>query len=251
MGFDVTRLGKRGQPDGVAVADLPPRDNNPRSYKVILEAKSKQEDGKKVSARSTGLESTVNHIDNHDCDHAIVVGPGFPTTEGENSALGRFIRRYRVMSKEGSGPNRTITLMNIDDLVRLVRLRPVKQVGLGDMQELFKECSLPEESSEWVDAIDKKSVTRPPYRKILETVKKQQGAFKNEPVTYAALRIGLSSLDIRYERDEDLREICKAMENMAPGAIWAHEDRVELEQSVDNVMAAIEVATRDYPKYEQ
>ena len=251
LGFDVTRLGKKGRPDGVAVADLPPRDNNPRSYKVILEAKSKQEDGKKVSARSAGLESTVNHIDSHDCDHAIVVGPGFPTTEGENSALGRFIKRYREMSKDGSGPDRTITLMNIDDLVRLVRLRPVKQVGLGDMQELFKKCSLPKESSEWVDAIDKKPVTRPPYRKILETVKNQQGIFKNEPVTYAALRIGLSSLDIRYDRDEYLREICKAMENMAPGAIWAHEDRVELEQSVDNVMAAIEVATRDYPKYEQ
>ena len=56
---------------------------------------------------------------------------------------------------------------------------------------------------------------------------------------------------IQYERDEELREICKAMENMAHGAIWAHDNRVELEQSVENVMNSIEAATRDYPVYEQ
>ena len=254
LGFDVTRLGKKRMPDGVAAADLPPDQNsNPRSYRIVLEAKSKQEDGKKVSARNTGLESTVRHLDDHNCDHAVVVGPGFSTKDGDGSALGQFIRRYREMSNESNGPSRTITLMNVDDLARLVRLRPVKQVGLGKIRELFMECSLPEQSSEWVDAISQTRVTRPPYRKILETIKDQQGKFKSEPVTYSALRIGLLNLtpDIRYDRDEEIREICKAMENMAPGAIWAHDDRVELEQSVDNVMAAIEAATRDYPVYEQ
>ena len=254
LGFDVTPLGNSGQPDGVATADLSPdEDNNPRSYGVVLEAKSKKKDGKKVSARNTGLESTIIHLDEHNCDHAIVVGPVFPTTEGSDSALGKFIRKYREQSKEGRGPNRTITLMNIDDLARLVRLRPVKQVGLVEIQNLFKTCSLPEQSSAWVDKIDQKQVTRPPYRIILETIKRQQGEFKCEPVTYSSLRIGLSNSnsDVRYETNEKLKEVCKAMENMAPGAIWAHKDRVELNQSVDNVMASIEAATRPYPKYEQ
>lgn len=254
LGFDVTRLGKKGKPDGVATAYIPPdKNNSPRSYKVVLEAKSKQEDGKKVSARDTGLEATHRHMNNYNCAHAITVGPGFPTKEGSSSALGQSIKKYREMAKESSGPDRTITLMNIDDLVRLVRLRPAKQVGLSDMQDLFMTCSLPEESSKWVDTISQKEVTKPPYRKILETIKDQQKKFKNEPVTYSGLRVGLSNLApaIQYARDEELREICKAMENMTRGGIWAHDERVELDQSVDNVMSAIESATRDYPEYEQ
>ena len=253
LGFDVTRLGKKGQPDGVATADLPPdENNNPCSYRIILEAKSTKEDGKTVSARNTGLESTFRHLGEHNCDHAIIVGPAFQTASGDNSALGKSISAYRKMTKEGSGPSRTITLMNIDDLVRLVRLRPVKQVSLVEIRNLFTTCNLPEQSAAWVDEISQKQVIRPPYRKILETIKYQQRKFRRQPVTYSALRVGLLSLNLAtYETDEELREICKAMENMAPGAIWAHGDRVEMEQSVDNVMASIEAATRDYPEYEQ
>ncbi|MDE0265765.1 MAG: hypothetical protein OXK17_01870 [Thaumarchaeota archaeon] len=253
LGFDVTPMGKAGKPDGVATANLPPDENStPRSYKVVLEAKSKKKDGKKVSARGVGLESTFRHLDDYNCDHAIVVGPVFPTTGGDDSALGKSIRKYREQSKEGIGQDRTITLMNIDDLARLVRLRPVKQVGLGEIRDLFVTCSLPEQSSVWVDKIGQKQVTRPPYRMILETIKDQQGKFEREPVTYSALRIGLNpSQAAKYKTNEELREICKAMANMAPGAIWAHEHKVELEQSVDNVMASIEAATRTYPEYEQ
>ncbi len=254
LGFDVIRLSKqRKKPDGVATADLPPDENNrPRDYKVVLEAKSKQKDGEGVSAKSARLDSTVRHLDDHNCDHAIVVGPSFQTKDGNDSALGQFIRQYRELS-ESKGLHRTITLMNIDDLARLVRLRPIKQVGLGEIRGLFTTCSLPEQSSAWVDSINQRTVKKPPYRRIVGTIKNLQGKFKHEPVTYAALRVALSNLTppISYDRDDDLWEICKAMENMAHGAIWAYGNRVELEQSVDNVMDAIDAATRDYPVYEQ
>ena len=140
----------------------------------------------------------------------------------------------------------------MDDLAKLVRLRPVKQVGLGDIRELFIKCSLPEQSFKWIESVSKKRVERPPYRKIVETIKELQGTYTYAPVEYPALRVALGlKPPSEYAKDEKLREVCKAMENMAPGAIWAHNDRVELEQSVDNVMAAIEAATRDYPEYEQ
>ena len=253
LGFDVVHLGKKGQPDGVATTDLSPdKDNIPRSYKVILEAKSKQKDGSKVSAKNSGLEAIVRHLSDHNCNHAIVVGPAFPTSNGNNSALGKFISEYESMSKE-KGTNRTITLVTVDDLARLVRLCPVKEVGLGEIRTLFVECSLPEQSSKWIESISQKQVTRPPYHRILKMIKKLQEKFEREPVTYSALRVGLSNLTppIQYDRDGELVEICKAMENMAHGAIWAHQNKVELEQSVDNVMSAIEAATRDYPVYEQ
>lgn len=254
LGFDVARLSKqRKKPDGVATADLPPDENNkPRGYKVVLEAKSKQKDGEGVSAKSARLDSTVRHLEENNCDHAIVVGPRFQTQDGDDSALGQFIKQYRKLS-ESNGTNRTITLMNVDDLAKLVRLRPVKQVGLSCIRDLFRTCSLPDQSTDWVDLIRTKPVQKPPYRRIVATIKNLQGKFKHEPVTYAALRVALSNLTppILYGRDDELWEICKAMQNMAHGAIWAYDKKVELEQSVDNVMDAIEAATKDYPVYEQ
>ena len=253
LGFDVTDLGKKGQPDGLATADLPPdENNNPRSYKIILEAKATLKLDGRVSSGNSGLDAVVRHLEDHDCDHAIVVGPAFQTTRGDESALGQFIRRYESMSINDEKKS-TITLITVDDLANLVRLRPIKQIGLGDIQELFIRCDLPEQSHRWVESIKMKSVKKPPYRIIVETIKRLQKKFKREPVTYSALRTALSDITpaIQYERDEELREICKAMENMAHGAIWAYENKVELEQSVENVMNSIEAATRDYPTYEQ
>ena len=54
----------------------------------------------------------------YDCDHAIIIGPAFPTSDGSNSALGKFIAEYRRMSKS-DGTNRTITLMTVNDLAKL------------------------------------------------------------------------------------------------------------------------------------
>ena len=52
LGFDVTPLGKKGDPDGIATAHLAADDDgNPRHYKVSIEAKSKEKPGAKVSAK--------------------------------------------------------------------------------------------------------------------------------------------------------------------------------------------------------
>ncbi len=250
LGFDVTPLGKSGQPDAVAAAHLSADDNgNPRHYKVSLEAKSKQQAGKPVSAKDVGIAAVIRHRRQFECDHAIVVGPAFPTSKGERSALGTSIADDRAKSaKEGS--HATTTLINVDDLARLVRLRPVKQLGLQKIRELFRQCSLPEESAAWVTAISAASVTKPPYRRIVETVEQLQRKFKRAWVNYSALRVELSHLNppIEYETDTDLAELCKAMTQMAPGAIFAGAEKVELDQSAENVIAAIEATISDYPR---
>lgn len=41
------------------------------------------------------------------------------------------------------------------------------------------------------------------------------------------------------------------MTQMAPGAIYATSEKVELDQSAQNVIAAIEAALQDYPPDEQ
>ena len=253
LGFDVTPLGNRGEPDGVAAAYLSADEQGkPRHYKVSLEAKSKETSGTTVSAKSVGIATVAQHRDKRECEHAIVIGPAFPTSSGDTSALGWQIRADREKSR-ASGAAKTITLITVDDLAGLVRLRPVKQVGLQKLRELFQECSLPDESAAWVESIRQTAVERPPYRKIVETIEALQEDYKEAFADYSALRIELSHLTppVKYETNEDLFELCRGMAQMAPGAIYASAGKVELDQSAENVVAAIEAAMQDYPPDER
>lgn len=252
LGFEVTPLRKRGQPDGVATAHLAAAvDGKPRRYAVSLEAKSKMELGAKVSAKSVGISTIVRQRDQWECDHAVVVGPEFPTTQGDKSALALEIDGDRRKSS-AEGKPKTITLIRIDDLARLVRLRPVKRVGLGKLRELFS-CRLPEESAKWVDKIQATKVDKAPYRIVVETIALLQKKFQKASVRYDGLRIELSHHEppIEYETDEVLIELCRAMAQMAPGAMFASIESVELDQSSENVIAAIDAAMKEYPPDEQ
>ena len=150
---------------------------------------------------------------------------------------------------EAVGDNRTITILTIDDLARLVRLRPIKQIGLRKLRDLFKRCSLPDESAEWIRTISESTVEKPPYREIVGTIESLQKKFKEEAVSYSSLRVELSHLapPISFNRDNELAELCNGMAQMAPGAIFGSPEKVELDQSADNVIAAIEAALQDYP----
>jgi len=245
LGFETVPIGGSGKPDGVATALVAADEKgNARQYGVSLDAKSKKTDKGKVAAGTISVSRIARHRDKYNCQHAIVVGRDFPAKA--SSAVATEIDDDRRKSAAAGHP-KTITLMTIDDLARLVRLRPVKQVGLIKMQELFLNCGLPDESASWVDRIAQTKVKRPPYRKIVETIEHLQRKFKKSSVRYAALRVELSHAEppIEYENDGDLIELCNAMAQMAPGAIFATQETVELDQSAQNAIGAIDAATKD------
>ena len=247
LGFDVTPLGQSGNPDGVATANLSANaDGKPRRYSVSLEAKSKRDADGKISAKDVGIGGVALHRDKHGCDHAIVVGPAFPTTQGEKSTLWKLIEKDRRQSK-ADGKARTITLITVSTLAELVQLRHSKQVFLPQIRELFMECKLPEESFQWVGSIYTTQIERHPYRRILDTIDSLQKKFPKVPVTYSSLLNELSHLEppIVYDTESKIKEICKMMDSMASGAFWAHDDRVELDQNVHNAMATIDAATQE------
>ena len=249
LGFDVTPFGKRAQPDGVASAYLSADlEGRPRHYKVSLEAKSKKETGAKVRAKDVDLAAVIRHRDRFECDHAVVVGPAFPTGAGDESALGDSIAANRKVEYRG-GSYRTITLVNVYDLARLVRIRPLKQLGLARLRSLLEECSLPEESADWIGDVAALEVVKPNYRAIVDAIEDLQREYEREAVKYGSLRIWLGKLDppIRFETDAELEDLCKGMAQMAPGAIYAGSERVELDQSAENVMSAIDAALQDLP----
>lgn len=253
LGFEVTPIGGKGNPDGVATALLSADDSGkPRQYAVSLEAKSKEKDEGKVAAGTVKVSAVIRQRDKYKCQHTLVVGRAFPTSKGEESALAQEIEDDCKKTAKLGEP-KTITLITIDDLAKLVRLRPVKQVGLQKLRKLFEQCRLPEESSAWVESIYMAKVRRPPYKSIVETIEALQKRYKKASVKYAALRVELShrTPPIEYETDEVLVDLCKAMAQMAPGAMFAGSESVELDQSAGNVIAAIDAATKEYMEEEQ
>jgi Histidine kinase-, DNA gyrase B-, and HSP90-like ATPase len=242
LGFEVAQLGGAGKPDGVATALLSADERGqPRRYAVSFDAKSKTKDKGKIAAGTVKISTIVRHRDKYKCQHALVVGRAFP--EG---ALATEIDDDRTKSA-ATGEAKTVTLITIDDLAKLVQLRPLKQVGLQELRGLF-QCRLPKDSATWVTALEKKTVSKPPYAKIVVTIEQLQRKRAMAQVKYAALANELSHLSppVNYATDDELRDVCKAMAQMAPGAMYATFDAVELDSSAANVVAAIDAATKKW-----
>jgi hypothetical protein len=212
---------------------------------VTLEAKSKKQDGKAVSAATIDVAVIAKHRDEYGSEHAIVVGPSFATTHGDKATIAKLIDKDRALTKANNEP-KTITLITVDDLARLVRLAPVKGVTLSKLRDLFQTCRLPEECKKWVDAVESSKPKKQPYNEVIETIHQLQKKYKRAAVAYDALRVALGAraTPIDYETNEALIDLCKAMMEMAQGYITATNLTVELDQSPANVLAAIESATK-------
>jgi hypothetical protein len=246
LGFDAAHDGRKAKADGIARADLSAdAKGTPRHYSVTLEAKSKKKDGKAVSAATIDVAVIAKHRDEYGSEHAIVVGPSFATTQGDKATIAKLIDKDRDLTK-ASGQPKTITLITVDDLARLVRLAPVKGVTLSKLRELFQNCRLPEECKKWVDAIEASKPKKQPYKDVIETIQQLQKKYKRAAVAYGDLRVALGARtpSIDYETNETLMDLCKAMMEMARGYITATNTTVELDQSPANVLAAIEAATK-------
>ena len=249
LGFDVRPIGDKGKPDGIATARLAADEKGAaRRYAVSIEAKSKTDGGsgggRAVSANAVDVSAVASHCREHGCDHAVVVGPAFQG-DGEKSSLSKFIDAATT-GGGGGGPS-TITLIRTGDLARLVRLRPVKLVGLADMRGLFRECKMPAESAAWIGRIAKRDVRRPPYRRIIGAIAEYQRDVPATPVKYEALLVWLMKMDppVKFDKAKEVAELCRTMAQMSGGAIRSYGDRVELDQSEENAADAIETALQE------
>jgi hypothetical protein len=248
LGYDSSRVGGKGKPDGVAKAHLSPHDDKvPRRYAVSLEAKSKQKADAKLKTQTLGISTIQRHRDDFSCEHALVVAQAFDHTAAKDSALAKEIKKDREDSA-ALGKPRTITAIHVDDMARLVQLRPVKRLGLEQLRNMLVTCSLPEHCKAWIDKVEQQVVAKPPYEKIINAIHALQQEYNLANVDYGSLRVKLGgeTPPYRVSTNEDLAELCKAMSSLANYEITATDRTVELNTSPANVLAAIESATKEY-----
>ncbi len=255
IGFaNVIHIGGKGNPDGTAEAYLAAsEDGIKQRYKVGLEAKSRSV----VSVHRLDIAAIRRHMRKYDCDHHLVIGNGFATSQGDDSATVESILEYREDTKNGAkkgeGKEKTITLMYIDDLARLIRIASSRRVGgLSRIRKLFKNCVTPEQSKEWVDGIASETPESWPYKEILETVWALAQKQPNEVVEYAAVIAELRHRDTPVEmRKVDLIDCCKAMQVMARGVVYARDNTVEIDRRPDLILEDIRAAVGELPEDER
>lgn len=244
MGFDALRIGGSDKPDGRAVAHLGALDGVQRRYAVSLEAKSKEEIGKSVSAKTAGVAIVALHREEDGCEHAVIVGPEFPTSKGEQASLVKQIRLDRKYT------GKTITLIRIQDLAKLVRLQPVKKIGLNRLRNLFETCQTTEESKSWIDALIEEHPEQPQYRAILETIWELQREVPAEAVEYGAITTSLRIKRGIVLRKQELINLCQAMSRIATQVV-VREQSVELTQRPDKIIEEAGAVLRQFPEEEQ
>src|SRR2546422_466869 len=86
---------------------------------------------------------------------------------------------------------RTITLVRVKDMAKLVRLVPAKRIGLDRIRELFQTCITPEASAAWIDRIAQEPVVYSPYREILDAIAAEQKEMKEDTVKYSNVQTHL------------------------------------------------------------
>lgn len=241
LGFsNAIPIGGPGKPDGYAEARLA----SSASYKVTLEAKSKETGVGKVSAKTVGVSLIAKHRADHQADHAIVVGPDFPS-HNEDASLSS-----QLAADKRANNGKTITVIKISQLAKLVRIAPARRIGLRRLRDLFQTCSMPEECEKWMNGELSKPEAPNHYEALLRAISSEQSDL-SEPVEYAHVQSRLRISEKVSLEKEEIIELCRAVEKMAPGYLYARENTVELEQRPDLVLQAIAARIQTYPEEEQ
>lgn len=249
MGYDAVRIGGSGKADGKADAHLGASDGKKRRYSVSLEAKSKEQAGAKVTAKAVDVAAVIQHRDDLVCDHAIVIAPDFPTGKGEDANL---VKQAKTDKEQNRGTtNRTVTYVRIKDLAKLVRIVPLKGIGLDRLRALFETCISPEESEKWIASLADEKPTKRPFREILETIWELQQKRPFEAIEFsavtAALQLGTDGIVLTKE---ELINYCKAMSMISPHVVL-REGTVEITQPPVQVISSLQTGLQKYPEDEQ
>jgi len=230
LGMEVTRLGGKGKPEGVGVANLGvDRKGKQLTYKVVYDAKSTRKE--KVKATNLNMSSTNRHRGDWNANYAAIIAPDF-AGDSEDSAAYKEARELEV------------TLIRAKDLANLVKYSAVKSLSLTKLQEFFKTCRTPDDSHKWVQSFVEKTVPIPPIRTLLETIWKLQRENPKDPPSFGAIKQRRLDVFQKYSERRDIGEWLRALSRLVPKLIYvSEEDYVILEQKpevvIERIMATI------------
>lgn len=214
LGFEAVPIGKSGNPDGLAIAQLPQiSKEEDHSYKVTLEAKST----KHKAAKSTNIDilTIEQHRKDYNADFAIVVARDFEGGDDEESKICK------------NAKDKSVTLLRTKDLSKLVYLAGPHRVNLYDFREFFENCITPSQTAEWISNLEDKEVVVEPYHALIDLAHKMQFD-DTEPLTVQALRVNDEKFK-KYSSD-DIKRMLRTLEHQVPGLVSLNGNVISINQ---------------------
>ena len=227
LGFEVTSIGGRGHPDGLAAAVLGyGSQGNSASYTLTYDAKSTSK--QKIQAKTAGLAAVRNHKTDYKADYAVVVAVDFEGSLDRNSTISKTCRQQEI------------TAIRAKDLMRLLLLSVPKQIGLMRLKGLLDSCFTPLEVKEWIDKVEGDLVKRAPIKSLLDAIYTLQKT-DTEPPEIASVRIHMKNLDPESEAPskEEIRAIIESLQTFIPGFISIEGEKVGIQGTPEKIVSVI------------
>jgi hypothetical protein len=232
LGFEASKIGGNGKPDGKADAILGFDNNKEKNYSLTYDAKSTLKD--KISAGATRLSAIKRHQIDYNAQFSVVVSIDFDGADDPNSAVCKEAKEQQV------------TVMRAKDLMRLLLLWAPHQIGLARLKTLFENCYTPAEVSEWVDEVENERVKTGPFQEVLDTIYHLQKSDREAP-DISTVRYLLNQKIVKPMSRAELLSLIGSLEVLIPGFISVEGDKVGVQGRPDEVMKAIHSTIQSVP----
>jgi len=158
LGFETTKLGKSGDPDGKALAYLGinPESKKNNTYSLVYDAKSTE--GKKVQTVNVNLDSCVKHKKKYKANYAVVIGIEFQDADKEDSDINKMADQQNV------------SVIRAQDFWKLILYSIPKEIGPLDLKDLFENNHKITDTELWINNIIKREIPKKPIKLILDTI---------------------------------------------------------------------------------
>lgn len=234
LGFEAVPIGGNGKPDGFATAFLGYNaDSTPKKYTLTYDAKSTS--GKKIQAGTARLSGLKRHQEDYKADYCFEVSIGYDGEDDIESAI----------SKEAI--QQKITVIKAKDFAQLLLYSIPNQLGLSQLEDLFKTCYAPKQVSEWVERFINRKPEKAPYFEIIDIVYELQKK-DTEPPTLSVIRLKVNEKLSKSFSTENIRTYLLALENIIPGMFHFDGQYAYVEGTPEIVKGRISSAiSKDFP----
>lgn len=234
LGFEAVPIGGNGKPDGFATAFLGYNaDSTPKKYTLTYDAKSTS--NKKIQAGTARLSGLKRHQTDYNADYCFEVSIGYEGEDDIDSAI----------SKEAI--QQQITVIKAKDFAQLLLYSIPNQLGLSQLEDLFKTCYAPKHVSEWIANFINNTPEKAPYYDIIDTVYELQKT-DTEPPTLSVIRIKINEKLSKCFSSDNIKTYLQALENIIPGMFHFDGQYAYVEGTPEVVKERISSAiTKDFP----
>lgn len=231
LGFETIKIGGNGKPDGRAIAYLGYRAEGISSeYTLVYDAKSTAKE--RIAAATAKISTSVRHRNDYKADYSVVIAKDFDAAEDPDSAV----------NKEAQ--QNSVTLIKAKDFMKLLLLSAPKQIGLSDLEELFKNCHTVLETTDWVKRLEEREVRKGPIKELIETVFFLQKS-DSEPPELGTVRYKLKEKypELNNISKDDIRTLVQSLQRLVPGYISLENEIVSIQAKPEKILDSINHVT--------